>query len=178
MNIINPGDNKQSLSHASSWVDPFRTQSTNLIATVSSSVLGTKLSEFDITIKPQKIGNKVVVDFIVFYEFDYNGGIGFLITRNDVLLAEASNGTVSTRDAWGITDVPNFDGTSSSTPQRKFLSFTDATSLDVASTYSLWATTTDGAVNKTCFINRSVGGPGSLNFENGVSETRITEYIT
>ena len=176
MNIINPGDGYSGIiNHTDAWVAPFQTQTSYSIPASSSSVLGIQITSLDMTITPLKAGNIVECDFTLFFETTLVINAGFVVTRNGVILNNASDGTIATRNPESVTFPQIYDTNAGSTPQKRTMRFTDHSSLGVASTYAIWCVSTDGTTGKI-WQNRStlLSGDG---WEVGCSEAKITEYV-
>lgn len=133
---------------------------------------GTAIIELDLTLTPLKLGNKIILEWVV--NFEAMEDLVFTVLRNGSLLANSDDGG---GHKWsGIAAVP-YDHDLNSTPSNVTVKIIDESSLDVASTYSL-AIKASGASAATFWLNRTSNNPGSQSYENMLSTGNAMEINT
>jgi hypothetical protein len=132
---------------------------------------GTNIALVNLTITPQKAGNRIILEWMLANECHWD--IVYTITRNNVLLPDATN---ATNNRWAGIVSNNYESNNNvdSTPCLDTIQFIDNNSLDIASTYRMHIRAS-GATARTYFLNRTVGSAGADNFEAGVSVGVATE---
>jgi len=159
------------ITHTSAWTKT-RDKGVYTLPTSGNGVEVAVMTPSAIT--PQKAGNWIEIEFVLMGESLVNSI--FLISRNDVLLADSSDGTDASNNRWsGITLLP-YDTDQGSTPAGVIVRYVDDDSLDVASTYKLLARTT-GASGGSVSANRPVSSSGATDNETGYSTAKLTEHV-
>jgi len=125
---------------------------------------GTNIALLNLTITPQKAGNRIVLRWMLHCEAnDHN--VVYIVTRNDVLLPDTTNGS---NNRWAGIGHKMYDGNYSSTPVLDTIQFIDNNSLATASTYKLLIRSSN-ATARTYFLNRAAGSAGADSNEAGAS---------
>lgn len=130
---------------------------------------GVALTSMSLTLTPKKAGNRVVLEWIIVGEGSEN--VTYLVTRNGVMLAEATN---ASNNRWAGITPQAYDTDNSSTMDNTVVKIIDMNSLDVASTYELRVRSSNGTTY-TLMLNRSMGAVGQDSYENGLSVGTATE---
>ena len=126
---------------------------------------GTNIALMNLTITPQKAGNRIILEWMLGHECHWD--VVYTITRNDVLLPDATNGS---NNRWAGIGTNNYtsDGNTDSTPVLDTIQFIDNNSLATASTYRLLIRSSNSTA-RTYFLNRAAGNAGADGHEAGVS---------
>lgn len=141
------------------------------IVTALTTGDGTAINPLNLTVKPSVAGKKLVIEYNIFVDSNDASAMGFLVSRNGVLLPDSSNGT---NDRWAISGIMSRDDEIIDTPQNLSIRIIDKSCLDVDSTYRLVVRAT-GGTSKTCYLNRSVNSTGADLIEAGLSTVTIRE---
>ena len=127
---------------------------------------GTNIALMNLTITPQKAGNRIVLRWMLHCEAnDHN--LVYIVTRNDVLLPDTTN---ASNNRWAGIGTNNYTsaGNTDSTPVLDTIQFIDNNSLATASTYRLLIRSSN-ATARTYFLNRAAGSAGADSNEAGAS---------
>jgi hypothetical protein len=130
---------------------------------------GTSIDAVAMTITPRKAGNKIILKWMLGGEATDNN-IVYTITRNDVIMADASN---AANNRWAGLGHNQYDANYSSTPQPDPILFVDDACLGVATTYKICVRSSNGTA-RTYYLNRAVANPADNN-ETGVSSGVLYE---
>jgi hypothetical protein len=131
---------------------------------------GTAIALMNLTITPQKAGNIIILRWMLGTEASFYN-IVYTVTRNNVLLPDATN---ATNNRWAGIGTNMYDENNNSTPVLDTIQFIDNDSLAVESTYRIHIRSSDSAA-RTYFLNRPDGSAGADNFETSVSSGVATE---
>ena len=131
---------------------------------------GTSIDALNMTITPRKAGNKIIIKWMLGGESTDNNVV-YTITRNDVLLADASN---AANNRWAGIGHGQYDNNFSSTPLNDAILFVDDACLGTTSTYKLCFRSSNGTA-RVFWLNRTVGSAGADNNETGVSSGVLYE---
>ena len=148
----------------------------------TANLYGTKITALDLTFTPQKVGNKVLLSWTIFGEFDDATGAIFLVTRTPnsgvgsgvaVALPDAVDATNNT---WSGVST-SYDNDISSTPTVFTVKILDNATLDVSCTYSVHVRSSYNATT-TLYLNRATGSAGAVLYETGMSLGHAHEIYT
>lgn len=159
------------IAHEDAWI---QTRTQGSFNHTGGGTDGTILTPLDITITPSKVGNKAIIEFIVFGESTAESKCGFVITRNGVLMDDTTDGS---NNDYAVNAVGSSDGNETSTPQVVFVRLIDENTLGIETTYRVLYRVTKNGDSKTYKLNRSINSP-SDSTETGVSTAKIIEYVT
>jgi hypothetical protein len=134
---------------------------------------GTNIALLNLTITPQKAGNRIILDWFIHSEANSHNMV-YIVTRNNVLLPDTTN---ATNNRWAGLFLNHYDPDFLSTPVIDCVKFVDNNSLDVASTYRIHIRATGGTAF-TFRLNRAFNSAGTDSFEAGVSNGVATEINT
>jgi hypothetical protein len=133
---------------------------------------GVEISELTLTFTPKKAGNKVILEWVVSGEAGSLSDLGFVVTRNGIILPNATN---ATGNQWAIIANSPYDVDFDSTPYNLTVKIIDENSLDVPSTYRLIARSTYSSA-LTFMLNRTLNNPGQQSYEATLSTAVATEF--
>jgi hypothetical protein len=148
----------------------------------TANLYGTKITALDLTFTPQKVGNKVLLTWTIFGEFNDATGAIFLVTRTPnsgvgsgvaVALPDAVDATNNT---WSGVST-SYDNDVSSTPNVFTVKILDDATLDVSCTYSVHVRSSYNGTT-TLYLNRSVTSAGAALYESGLSLGHAHEIYT
>ena len=140
--------------------------------TAPNSGNGGNIAVLNMTLTPKKAGNLIVLEYMVHSECN-SYDIVYTITRNDVLLANSTNGT----NRWSGIATNHYDRDYSSTPVIDAITFVDTNSLSVSTTYKLLVRSSNSSA-RTYRLNRPYNSAGTDSYEAGVSVVVATEINT
>jgi hypothetical protein len=109
-------------------------------------------------------GNKVYLEWQLWGEVDHD--TVWIVTRNDVILANSSN---SSNDKWAGIGASPYDTNWSTTPSVHVARIFDEDSLGVASTYKLLCRSSENTATHVVYLNRTVVGASAFEGENTLS---------
>lgn len=148
----------------------------------TANLYGTKITALDLTFTPQKVGNKVLLTWTIFGEFNDATGAIFLVTRTPnsgvgsgvaVALPDAVDATNNT---WSGVST-SYDTDVSSTPSVYTVKILDDATLDVSCTYSVHVRSSYNGTT-TLYLNRATGSAGAALYETGLSLGHAHEIYT
>ena len=133
---------------------------------------GTVITPLNITFTPKQAGNKVILEFSANGEGSTNSV--FLVSRNDVLLADSTD---ASNNRWaGVANMAH-DNDDDSTTNNNFIRILDLNTLATETTYKLQIRASGGSAN-TYKLNRPIGSAGADNYETTLSVATATEIWT
>jgi len=109
-------------------------------------------------------GNKIYLEWQLWGEVDHD--TVWIVTRNDVILANSSN---ATNDKWAGIGATLYDVNWSTTPSVHVTRIFDEDSLGVASTYKLLCRSSEGDATHVVYLNRTVASHSQDEGENTLS---------
>jgi hypothetical protein len=138
--------------------------------TGATSGNGTVITPLNITFTPKQAGNKVILEFTVNGDGDQDQV--FLVSRNDVFLADATN---ASNNRWAGVAAGAYDQNVSSTPSNYSIRILDLNTLATESTYKVQVRSS-GASAKTFYLNRTANNStGTDDYEATLSVVTATE---
>jgi hypothetical protein len=139
------------------------------VLTALNTGLGSQITNVNIPITPRKAGNMVVLEWVLSAEVSHDAV--YMVTRDGVALANATNGT---NNRWaGVASHP-YDNDQNSTMSNVKIRIVDLNSLATATTYAVWIRSSNGS-QPTFTLNRCIGLTGQDSYENGLSTGTATE---
>jgi len=134
---------------------------------------GTPISALDISITPKFSTSKIIVQWEMHYEAQYN--ITFLIMKNGTLLSNGYNSVTGNVNLGGGYGVTAYDGGDvASTPNRITITFVDLPATTSTTTYNLGIRSAS-LNNEVLWLNRAYANPAGNSYEVGVSVATIQE---
>jgi hypothetical protein len=134
---------------------------------------GTNIALLNLTITPQKAGNRIHLDWFIHSEASSHDMV-YIITRNDVLLPDT---TTANNNRWAGIMLNHYDPNFASTPVIDHVKFIDTNSLSTASTYRILIRSSSGTA-RTYRLNRAFSSAGADSNEAGVSSGIAMEINT
>ena len=142
---------------------------TNEDFAAATSGNGTVITPLNITFTPKQAGNKVILEFTVNGEGNWNQV--FLVSRNDTLLADTTN---DSNNRWAGIATLSYDAQTANTPDNCSIRILDLNTLATESTYKLQVRAS-GASAETYRLNRSYSSTGADDYETSLSVATATE---
>ena len=137
--------------------------------TGANSGNGTVITPLNITFTPKQAGNKVILEFTI--NGEGNNNLVFLVSRNDTLLADATN---ASNNRWAGTTAMAYDTNVVSTPNNITVRILDLNTLATESTYKVQIRSSQAAT-QTFRLNRSYETTGEDGQEATLSVATATE---
>jgi hypothetical protein len=131
---------------------------------------GTEISALNMTITPRYANSKLLIQWELGYESNYNGSI--VIWKNGSIMSNGYN-TVIGNQSWSGYATTAYDGGDvASTPNRNTITFIDSPGVTTATTYSLAVRSHEAS---TFRLNQAFSNAGANAYENQVSMGYIME---
>lgn len=129
------------------------------------------MTELNQTITPIYATSKVIVQWEIHYEADYNSV--FVIYKNGSVMSNGYNTSTGNVFYSGYA-ATSYDVDIASTPNRTTITFVDTVGSTSATTYGLGLKSAQGS-NTTLYLNRPYSSTGANSYEIGVSMGTIME---
>jgi hypothetical protein len=131
---------------------------------------GTEISALNMTITPKYANSKLLMQWELGYESNYNGSI--VIWKNGSILSNGYNTVVGNQSYSGYATTAYDGGDVASTPNRTTITFIDSPGVTTATTYSLAVRSHEASTFK---LNQAFSNAGANAYENQVSLGYIME---